>query len=181
MVRGVFLLVMAWILALGAAHSAQVTASFSHLSGATWTVDFTVTNDGAPDLITGFTVYFSESLFADLVVSASPPEWDSIVIQPDLVLESPGFFDTFVLAPGAPLILGASQSGFSAQFKLLGDAVPPMLFFDIVDQEFNVLFSGVTTPQIPEPAIVVMLIIGLGVVETAVRRRSAQPDCQAIV
>ncbi len=159
-------------LGLTAAHSAVVTATFQQLSGSTWAIDLEVTNDGDPDEITGFTVYFSDTAFAELTVAQSPNGWDSIAIQPDPVLKSAGFFDSLLLDPGAPLMLGEAQSGFRAEFTLLGADAPQMLPFDIVDRDFNVLFSGVTTPPIPEPAAGGMFITGVGVILAALQRRA---------
>lgn len=146
---------------LTAANATQVTASFTQVSGASWTVDFAATNDGTPEVLSGFTVYFSESLFADLTLEASPATWDSIVIEPDLALPSAGFLDTFAIDPGDALTLGQTQDGFRVGFTFSGSGAPPMLPFDIVDRDFNVLFSGTTTAPIPEPATALLLLLGL--------------------
>lgn len=157
-----------WILGLlamflGPASAAVVGANFTQQSGSAWTVDLSITNDGTPAEITGFTVYFSESLFADLVVDASPAAWDSIAIQPDLVLGA-GYFDTFLLDPSAPLALGQTQAGFRVAFTFLGADAPPMLDYDIVDQSFQILESGVTIPPInnvPEPTSLALVSLAL--------------------
>lgn len=157
------------LLALSTGNAAQINASYSRVAGASWAVDFAVTNDGTPAEITGFTVYFSEMLFADLVVDASPAQWDSIAIQPDLNLQSPGFLDSILLGGSAPLTLGQTQGEFRVAFSFLGVGAPPMLAYEIVDQNFNVLFSGTTTAPIPEPSTVLMLGLGLAVVGRYVR------------
>jgi PEP-CTERM motif len=149
------------LLTLSAANAAQVTASFSQVSGASWTVDFAATNDGAPEVLSGLTVYFSESLFADLTLEASPATWDSIVVQPDSALPSAGFLDTFAIDPGDALTLGQTQDGFRVGFTFQGSGVPSMLPFDIVDRDFNVLLSGTTTAPIPEPGTALLLLLGL--------------------
>jgi hypothetical protein len=155
-----------------AANAAQVTASFTQVSGVSWTVDLVATNDGAPEVLSGLTVYFSESLFADLTLEASPATWDSIVIQPDSALPSAGFLDTFAIEPGDALTLGQSQDGFRVGFTFSGTGAPPMLPFDIVDSEFNVLFAGTTTP-VPEPGGWLMLMVGLGAVRLWTSQRPA--------
>lgn len=160
MFQRIFVLATA-LLAFSTVNAAQINASYSQVSGASWAVDFAVTNDGAPTEITGFTIYFSEMLFADLVVDASPAQWDSIAIQPDLNLQSPGFLDSVLLGGSAPLTLGQTQGGFRVAFTFLGVGSAPMLAYDIVDQNFNVLFSGVTAAPIPEPATAVLTGLGL--------------------
>lgn len=152
------------LLALSTGNAAQINASYSQVAGASWAVDFAVTNDGTSTEITGFTVYFSEMLFADLVVDASPAQWDSIAIQPDLNLQSPGFLDSVLLGGSAPLTRGQTQGGFRVAFTFLGVGSAPMLAYDIVDQNFHVLFSGTTTAPIPEPSTVLMLVFGLAIV-----------------
>ena len=141
-------------------HAAVMVVSFSQLAGDQWQTDLVLVNDGTPEQITGFTVYFDESLFTDLSVASSPANWDSLVIQPDLALASPGFFDSLVIAPGSPLLLGQQQAGFSMLVRYAGSGIPPMLPFEIIDEDFNILFSGVTSP-IPEPSISFFLAFGL--------------------
>lgn len=148
------------ILALGSARAAVMTADYVQLDVTTWTLELQVVNDGAPAEITGFTVWFDETVFANLAVSASPAAWDSIVIQPDTTLESAGFFDSVLIDPGQPLVFGERQGGFRVEFTFLGAGSPPMLPFEIVDLDFNVLYSGTTTP-IPEPRAALLMLMGL--------------------
>ena len=150
-------------------HAAVMVVSFSQLAGNQWQTDLVLVNDGTPEQITGFTVYFDQSLFTDLSIANSPADWDSLVIQPDLALASPGFFDSFVLNPANTLLLGQQQAGFSILVRYAGAGSPPMLPFEIVDADFNVLFSGMTAP-IPELPTVMLLTMGLGLI-AACRRR----------
>ena len=143
------------------ANAAVAEASFTQQSGSSWTVDLTITNDGLPAAITGFTVYFSETLFAGLSVVTSPAEWDSIAVEPDVALASAGFLDSFLIDPTVPLSVGQTQGGFRLAFTFLGVGTPPMLPFDIVDQSYNVLFSGVTAPPVLEPSTAVLTGLGL--------------------
>jgi len=163
------LFVLLWAGITCTSHAAVMVVSFSQLAGDQWQTDLVLVNDGTPEQITGFTVYFDESLFTDLSVASSPANWDSLVIQPDLALASPGFFDSLVIAPGIPLLLGQQQAGFSVLIRYAGAGSPPMLPFEIVDANFNVLFSGLTTP-IPELPTVMLLTMGLGLI-AACRRR----------
>lgn len=149
---------------------AEIGATFAHRSGSTWAVDLSVTNDGIPAEITGFTVYFSEALFADLVVELSPGEWDSLAIQPDLALASPGFLDSLLFDPSAPLTLGQTQAGFRLLFTYLDSGAPPMLPYDIVDTAFQVIVSGVSVPPaspVPEPSTLLLGCLGLAILSGA--------------
>jgi hypothetical protein len=152
---------------------AEIGATFSQLSGSTWSVDLSITNDGTPAEITGFTVYFSEALFADLMVDASPAVWDSIAIQPDVALASAGFLDSLLFDPSAPLTLGQTQAGFRVQFTYLDSGSPSMLPYDIVDGAFQVVAAGVTVPltsPVPEPSALLLASVGLAIVSGAVAR-----------
>lgn len=165
------LAVGALLVALAApATAAEMTAAFTHETGATWQVDLNVINDGVPATFSGFTVYFSEALYADLALIASPAAWDSIVVQPDLGLASAGFLDSALFDRNQPLTAGQSQGGFTVQFTLLGNGAPAPLLFDIVDENYNVLSSG-QTAAVPEPAMLVQLLAGIGVLGCVVARR----------
>ena len=151
-------------LGLNTANAAVVTSSFAQLSGSEWAVDLSITNDGTPAEITGFTVYFSEPLFAALAVDVSPPTWDSIAIQPDTALASAGYLDSFVLEPTSALKHAETQDGFRVSFTYLGAGQPPVLPYDIVDEAFQVVASGVTEPltsPIPEPSTFLLAMIGI--------------------
>jgi len=154
------LVALLWAGSTATSHAAVLVASFSQLTGNQWQTDLVLVNDGTPEQITGFTVYFDQSLFSDLSVANSPVNWDSLVVQPDLALASPGFFDSLVIDPVSALSLGQQQAGFSMLVRYDGPGSPSMLPFEIVDSQFNVLFSGMTSP-IPELPGWALLLIGL--------------------
>jgi len=170
MVRTVVILLLA-LLSLSSANSANISASFQHLSGTHWAVDLETSNDGDPPVITGFTIYFPAALFSSLSVANSPAQWDSIVIQPDLGLASPGFFDSFITNPGSALLPGQTATGFRVEVQFLGIGSPPMLQFEIVDQNFNVQFTGLTSAPIPEPTTLALLLAGIVCVLVRTRKR----------
>lgn len=156
--------------AIGAAslwsHAALVSSHYTQIDANRWTVDLGVTNDNAqPPLITGFTIYFSEDLFSGLTLLAAPAAWDSLVIQPDPMIPDAGFLDAFVLDAADALALGQSQSGFRVSFDWLGAGLPQALYFEIVDEDFNVLASGdsqVSVAQaVPEPGSLALAALGL--------------------
>jgi len=152
------------------ARAAVLWVDYRQVALVQWDVEFRLANNGFLPAVTGFTVYFPHTEFQTMSLSASPVAWDSLVIQPDVALQSPGFLDSVLLNPAQPLLPGQSQGGFVARLEFLGAAPPPMLTFEIVDLEFNVLFAGVTTP-VPESASALMLLFGLGAVGTFFHRR----------
>lgn len=156
--------------------AAVMNSSFHHQAGNAWVVDLTVVGDGLPVELQGFTTYFAEGLYADLTLLASPAGWDSLVIQPDLALASAGYLDAFAIG-GAGLLAGQSQGGFSIQFSYLGSGAPGELMFDIVDANYQVLYSGLTTPAavVPEPASFALGLLGTALLLGFVRRARHRP------
>jgi hypothetical protein len=165
---------------LATAHSqaAGVDSVFTPLGGNNWSVDLTVFGDGTPASITGFTVYFAEAVYADLALAASPASWDSLAIAGDTAIPAPGFLDALVINAADSLEAGESQGGFRLTFTL-ASGMPGALPFDIVDSNFNVLASGMSqVTVVPEPASMLLTLLGLGVVGGAAARRT-KPAAQA--
>ena len=144
--------------------AASISATFHQLAGSQWIGDFVVTGDGVPGVINDFTIYFPDASFASLSLGASPAGWNSLVVQPDAALHSPGFLDS--LALGAGIGSGASVGGFEVTFNFLGAGSPPALRFDINDANFHAVYSGLTivTPAaaVPEPETAWLVLVGLG-------------------
>lgn len=165
--------------ALGAAslwsQAALVSSHYTQLGGSRWAAQLAVSNDDAqPPLITGFTVYFSEALFGGLDLLAAPAAWDSIVIQPDPAIPGAGFLDAFVPDDADGLAPGQSQGGFVVAFDYLGTGLPPALYYEIVDADFQVLAAGETqvsvAQAVPEPGV--LALAGLALAALCSRRRS---------
>ena len=152
------------------ARAAVLWVDYRQVAPVQWDVEFRLANSGLLPALTGFTVYFPHTEFQTMSLSASPVAWDSLVIQPDVALQSPGFLDSVLLNPAQPLLPGQSQGGFVARFEYLGAAPLPMLTFEIVDLEFNVLYSG-TTSLVPEPTTAIILALGLVALGVRLRRR----------
>ena len=155
---------------------AVISATYHPLTGQQWTVDFTVTGDGSPSVISDFTVYFPVASFTALALGASPSAWDSLVVQPDANLQSAGFLDS--LALGGGIGNGASVGGFDVRFTFLGAGNPPPLRFDINDANFHAVYSGLTTAAvaaIPEPETVWLMLLGLGAIAGARLRQRRSP------
>jgi hypothetical protein len=145
------------------AHAAIITGELTDLGSNQWTLDLALTNNDAAG-INEFSLYFSEALFSNLQILATPSGWDSIVAQPDIFLSSAGFFDSY--NPLA-LLTGQSQSGFSLSFTYLGQGLPSELAFDIFADNFQWLSSGVSNPgiaSVAEPAPLVLFLLGLACV-----------------
>ncbi len=154
---------ISWLLLCAGAQAAAVTATYTALVGNTWSVDFNIANDGTIPSIGGFTVYFDEGSFEALVLQASPAAWDSLLVQPDPNIPDAGFLDAMAIDVADELGAGQSIGGWTVQFNYLGNGLPGALSFDIVDRDFNTLFSGRTAVVSPvsEPSTVALLAAAL--------------------
>lgn len=90
----------------------------------------------------GFSIFFDHNLHGRL---GSPPpavssEWDAIVVQPDAVLSSAGFYDALALVNQAAL-----ANLFTVTFVWNGAGIPRAQLFTIYDTDFSTLVSGQTT------------------------------------
>ena len=140
------------------AQAALITSRFANIGGDNWTVDLSLNNTDLNQGINEFTVYFSESLFSNLIVISNPAAWDSLVAQSDMALAVPGFFDAY---NSQALALGKTQSGFTIGFTFAGQQTPSSLPFDLIDDNFQVIASGTTAAAtLGEPSAFMLLLIG---------------------
>ena len=146
-------------------HAMAVEYTVAPLAGGSWRYDYTITNIGLPATFDELTVYFDVSQYTLLANASAPSGWDPIVVQPDAVIPSNGFYDALSLA-GAPG--DATLSGFSVSFAYLGSGTPGAQLFELIDSsDFSLVQSGTTQLQgpviaVPEPSTLsLMLLAGL--------------------
>ena len=103
----------------------------------------------------GFTIVFDRTLFSQL---QSPPpfvnaDWDPIALQPDLALNSDGFYDALALRHAPSL-----ADPFKVKVVWLGTGTPGSQPFTIYDTNFQPLVQGQTTTSVPEPSALALLL-----------------------
>lgn len=136
-------------------NAALITTEFSELIGNQGTVDINLTLASGENF-SGFSLYFSESLFANLDIVFSPVDWDSIVLQPDALLGE-GLFDSYNL-------LGLSSGMARVSFTYLSALPIDVLAYDFFDEDFQIVASGTSTPvsaSVPESSSIMLLMFGL--------------------
>lgn len=165
-------LLLAAALAASQTQAARLDSRYTPNGGNSWNVELVISGDGSPAQISGFTTYFAETLFENLELLSSPGHWDSLVIQPDPGLPAAGYLDALVLDTASSLGSGQSQGGFVLRFSYLGGGAPTSLPFEIVDTNFQVLFSGQSqVAVVPEPALWLQLLGGLAALGRLTQRR----------
>lgn len=158
-----------------ATQAAVIESTYSSLGGGQWSAEFNVLGDGSPAQIGEFTIFFPQALFSNLSLAATPSTWDSLVIDGDPGIPADGFLDAFAIDPVDALSVGESRDGFTVKFSFIGQGSPGSLPFDIIDANFQILFSGrtivtgVAPGQVPEPGT--FWLFGLGLIGAGVARR----------
>jgi hypothetical protein len=137
------------------ARAALITTEFSELVGNQGTVDINLSLASGENF-SGFSLYFSETLFADLNIIFSPAAWDSLVVQPDALLGA-GLFDSYNPA-------GLSSGVARVSFTYLSTLPFDVLAYDFYDADFSIVESGSTTnvtTSVPESSSIILLLLGL--------------------
>nr|WP_324257324.1 hypothetical protein [Cellvibrio fontiphilus] len=137
------------------AKAGLITTEYSELVGNQGTVDIHFSHDSG-ETIHGFSLYFSEALFANLNIISSPLDWDSIVLQPDALLGA-GLFDSFNFA-------GLSSGVARVAFTYISQSPLPALNYDFYDADFAVIESGTATNvtrSVPESSGLMLIFMGL--------------------
>lgn len=141
------------------ANAALITTEFSELLGDQGTVDINLSLS-AGEVMNGLSVYFSQDLFTDLVIETSPVEWDSIVIQSDVLLGD-GYFDSFNIDA---LTSGFARISFTWLSALPFESALQTLGYEFYNADFDIIEAGVSTPvvaSVPESSTLMLLMIGL--------------------
>ena len=147
--------------AASAANAANIQGDLTKVGGNTWDASFTVGADPG-QTVEAFSIYFDWTKVSNLLVWASPTDWDSLAIQADSALASDGYFDALALAGGItdPKALG----GFIARFDWADAAGPTSFRYTINDAlSFEALESGeiLVGGSIPEPLSACLVCLGL--------------------
>lgn len=153
------------------ARAALITTEFSELVGNQGTVDIHLSLASGENF-SGFSLYFSETLFADLDIIFSPAAWDSLVVQPDALLGA-GLFDSYNPE-------GLSSGIARVSFTYLSNLPFQTLAYDFYDADFSIVESGsstnATTP-VPESSSIILLLLGL--ISVALRQSTKRQQVAA--
>jgi hypothetical protein len=141
------------------ARATVIEFEVTNVAGDVWQYDYFV--DGTfVGLQEGFAVYFDETLYADLVaIGPSPADWDVLVLDPIVALQSDGIYDALALVDN-PTFSGP----FSVAFTWLGAGIPGSQPFEKYALDGSLqpvpIESGDTVPLVPEPATFLLLATG---------------------
>lgn len=124
----------------------------------------------------GFTVRFDRNLYTSL---QSPPpvvnaDWDPLTIQPDLALNSDGFYDALALRNTPAL-----ADPFKVRFVWLGSGSPGAQPFTVHDRNFSIVSQGQTAP-VPEPSTRLLMFCIPAAVLLSSRFRARHPSRSSI-
>jgi len=121
-----------------------------------WKYTYTV-SDHIFNVDNGFSIFFDLQAYSNLEDPAPAVniDWDILVLQPDEALPDDGIYDAFSLSNGASL-----ADPFMVSFIWTGDGSPGSQAYNIYDETFNVVASGITSP-VPEPSALFLMLSGL--------------------
>lgn len=118
---------------------------------------------GAFSAFTGFNVLFDPTLYGSLEDPPTAPnaDWMSSTSQPIPSLPADGQYTAIAQQDNASL-----ADPFTLSFVWLGTGTPGPQAFEVLDDSFNVLANGVTSPfgapAIPEPGSLLLMAGALG-------------------
>ena len=121
-----------------------------------WEYTYTVSNH-LFNTINGFSIFFNPQDYSNLAdpAPAVNTDWDIAVFQPDNALPDDGIYDALSLTNGASL-----ADSFTVSFIYTGNASPGIQPYEIFDDTFNIVASGLTT-TVPVPTSLLLLASGL--------------------
>ena len=113
----------------------------------------------------GFTIFFDFNLYK--LLQSPPPfvnaDFDLLTVQPDLNLNSNGFYDAQALRNNPSF-----ADPFKLRFVWLGTGTPGAQPYTVYNADFSTQIQGQTT-SVPEPSALALLLAALGAF--AVRKR----------
>lgn len=122
-----------------------------------------------------FNLLFSSSKYSDLSVGAFSAGLSPLVTQPDAGLGWDGMLTLTTFSDLIP----ASIESVELDFVWLGTGMPADQAYEVVDDAFNVIGTGKTSPLatppqgVPEPGVLSLITLGLLSLPVLRRRRSA--------
>ena len=167
MFKKISFILLSWLIPIATSYGAIITANYTNTNSNTWIVDYTIENNSAY-IIEEFSIFFNYQHFENLSILSTPADWDSILFQPDPSYPDDGLFDSLALVNG--IHHGEKVSGFSLSFDWIGSNTANMSqYFEIIDPiSWSAIDSGYTalasnTPVVgvPEPPVIVLLLLGL--------------------
>ncbi len=123
-------------------------------------IDYLV--DSATPSFFGYTLYFDPGMFTDLQLVSSDANWFPSIAQPDPSFPLPGLVSLLALTDFPAGVR------FSVEFTWLGSTDPGAQMYEMFDDAFTIIDSGMTqaatpTPNpVPEPASAMLMLAGLG-------------------
>lgn len=151
------------------ASSVIVNYTATNVSGSEWRYDYTLSGSylSGDDLAIYFPIATSTSL-SDLQTGGGG--WTTFALQPDPSLPADGEFDIFANINNPSLL-----TNFSVLFQWTGSGGPGAQAFTLYDQNFHILTSGATQPNMastPEPTSIVLVGLGLALLWLIILQRS---------
>jgi len=168
MIQRITSLLIAPMLALCVTSNSSATTieyTASNIAGTTWQYDYNVINDSLGGDIQEFTIYFSQSQYANLDLGITPANWSPVFWQPGSIAGlNDGGYDALALASG--ITPSSSLAGFSIRFDWLGTDAPGSQPFEIIDPQniSQVMDAGSTSlakTVVPVPAAIWLFSSGL--------------------
>ena len=141
-------IILIFLLCIKNSYGTSIFYEGANISGNLWEYRYSVNNNTLGVNINEFSVFFDPALYQNLATNLTPTGWDSLVLQPDLLIPDDGLYDA--LAIGIGITPNSTETGFSVRFNYLGAGFPSTQPFKIVDPvTFATIESGTTTLNNP--------------------------------